>query len=77
MEKERGVSWLRRDPSGVVYVKEDASRAAAMAGGSSGVGTGVVHSPQVQSCWLHATCAVWGQGVGACTVGARMVADLT
>jgi hypothetical protein len=56
------VSWLRTDPSDAVYVRGDASRAVAMVGGSSGVGTGLVHSPQVQSCWLHATCAVWGQG---------------
>ena len=72
VEEERVVSWLRTDPSDAVYVRGDARRMAAMADGSSGVGTGLVHVPQVQSCWLHAVCAVWGQG-GWCMCGWHQV----
>jgi hypothetical protein len=56
------VSWLRTDTSDAVYVRGDASRVVTMAGGRAGKGSGWVHSRQVQSCWLHAVCAVWVQG---------------
>ena len=62
MEEVRDVSWLRTDPSDAVYVKGDAMRAAIIAGGSSGLGAGWVHAPQVQPCGLHAVCANWEQG---------------
>ena len=62
VEEERDVSWLRTDPSDAVYVRGYARRAAVMAGGSSGSGSGWVHAPQVQPCVLHAMCADWEQG---------------
>ena len=57
------MSWLRTDPSDAVYVRGDVRRAVTMAGGSTGRGAGWVHSRQVQSCWQHAACAIWVQGL--------------
>jgi len=62
VEEDRDVSWLRTEPSDAAYVRGDARRAAAMAGGSSISGAGWVHAPQVQPCVLHAMCADWEQG---------------
>ena len=75
MEEDRNVSWLRTDPSDAVYVRGDARRAAAMAGGSSVWGAGWVHDPNGPAvCTACDVCRLGAGGVGTQAVGAWMFA---